>query len=77
MSVKLNISLIDFVSGHIVTAGNGIAQTGVDFSEKLTITGVSCHLSQDSFIKSPLQNVAITKAIIQKILSKCKTDEIN
>lgn len=30
-------------SGHIVIAGNGIAEIGVDRSEKLTITGVSSH----------------------------------
>lgn len=39
VSVKFNLSMYVFVSGHMVIAGNGICHTGVDFSAKLTITG--------------------------------------
>lgn len=44
-SVKLKIVCLDLVSEQTVTAGKGICHTGVDFSAKLTITGLLFHLS--------------------------------
>ena len=70
------------VSLHIVTAGNGICQTGVIVSENNIITGESCHLLHALLIKYELpamlsmktsshQNLNITgkdKNLIKKVV---------
>lgn len=43
--VKSKSDFKAFVSGQIVTAGNGICQTGVDLSPELMMTDDCCHLS--------------------------------
>lgn len=51
-----------------MTAGKGIAHTGVVFSAKLTITGLWSHLIQTLWIRVPQKYNDSPKAIIHQIL---------
>lgn len=51
----LNANPTSFVSGQIVTVGNGIVDIGIGTSAKFILTGLSRHLFQTSCI-DPLQN---------------------
>lgn len=44
--VKFNLCLTTFVSGQIVTVGNGINDIDISFSGKFIFTGSSCHSIQ-------------------------------
>lgn len=54
---------------------HGIAQTGVDFSAKLTITGLWSHLIQTLCINFPQKNSERPKAIIHQTLFNKRENE--
>lgn len=48
--ITSNLSLVNFVSGQIMICGNGTADIGVSCSEKVFVTGFSCHSIQTFWI---------------------------
>lgn len=53
IALILNLSLVVFMPGQIVTVGNGMVETGIFRSIKLIVTGQSCHFIQTFLIDAP------------------------
>lgn len=71
---KSSFSLCVLIPGQIVIVGSGISETSIFLSEKLIVTGLSCHADQTREIEEPQHksdttNATIHHNLIQKILN--------
>lgn len=71
VAVTFNLLTLVFVSGQIVTVGNGIAEIGVSFSVKLIVTGLSHHFIQILWMDDPHNQTDRPKAKIHQNLIVC------
>lgn len=73
ISVMFNLLLCALISGHTVTAGNGIIKIGVDFPTKDEYSGKISQLTPTLPFKSPQTYNDTPKANINPILFNVKT----